>query len=83
MSTTTFEHFQNRRDTAATWTSKNPILLAGELGLETDTDRFKFGDGVTAWNDLGYANGGAIILDAGAPFPDPAPPNGTLVLRLL
>jgi hypothetical protein len=46
---------QNRRDTAANWTSNNPTLAAGELGLETDTTKYKIGDGTTAWNSLAYA----------------------------
>lgn len=47
-----------RRDTAAYWTSKNPVLLLAEPGLETDTGKLKFGDGSTAWNSLAYANFG-------------------------
>jgi len=43
-----------RRDTAANWTSVNPILAEGEVGLETDTSQQKIGDGVTAWNNLPY-----------------------------
>lgn len=81
--TVAFEQFQNRRDTAANWTAKNPILLAGELGLEIDTNLFKFGDGITAWNSLQYAQGGVVVLPAGSPYPNPAPPAGILVLRLL
>jgi hypothetical protein len=46
---------QNRRDIASAWTSANPTLAAGEIGLETDTSKFKIGDGVTAWNSLAYA----------------------------
>lgn len=46
---------QNRRDTASAWTSANPTLAAGEIGLETDTSKFKIGDGTTAWNSLAYA----------------------------
>lgn len=46
---------QNRRDTAANWTANNPTLAAGELGLETDTAKFKMGNGSTAWNSLAYA----------------------------
>ena len=45
---------QMRRDTASNWTSNNPTLAAGEWGLETDTDKFKIGNGSTAWNSLGY-----------------------------
>lgn len=46
---------QNRRDTAANWTSNNPTLAAGEIGYETDTSKFKIGTGSTAWNALAYA----------------------------
>jgi hypothetical protein len=47
---------QLRRDTAANWTSANPTLAAGELGLETDTDQYKIGDGSTAWTSLAYSS---------------------------
>lgn len=46
--------FRIRRDTAANWTSVNPTLELGEPGLETDTRKVKYGDGVTAWNSLAY-----------------------------
>lgn len=42
-----------RRDLKSNWSMKNPILGAGEIGIETDTGAFKIGDGVTAWNLLG------------------------------
>lgn len=45
---------QVRRDTAATWTSTNPTLLAGEIGFETDTLKVKVGTG-SAWNSTSYA----------------------------
>ena len=45
-----------RNDLAANWTSNNPILLSGELGIETDTGYFKIGDSGHNWNDLPYAN---------------------------
>lgn len=47
---------QVRRGTAADWTSVNPVLAAGELGVESDTNLFKFGNGSTAWASLDYAN---------------------------
>ena len=47
---------QFRRGTAAQWTSANTILHAGELGFETNTGKFKLGDGTTAWVDLSYAS---------------------------
>ena len=39
---------------AAVWAELNPILLAGEIGVESDTRRIKVGDGETPWNDLLY-----------------------------
>ena len=45
---------QNRRDTASNWSSVNPTLAQGELGLETDTRKIKVGDGTTAWDSLVY-----------------------------
>ena len=46
-----------RRGTAAQWTASNPILAEGEMGLETDTRKFKVGTGVGAWNSLSYWGG--------------------------
>ena len=43
-----------RGDTAERWLQYNPVLAARELVLETDTDQFKVGDGVTAYVDLPY-----------------------------
>jgi len=48
------ERMQVRRDTAANWTSNNPVLNSGEWGFETDTELFKVGDGTTTWTSLGY-----------------------------
>ena len=48
---------QIRRDPSSLWTMHNPVLAEGEPGFETDTGRFKIGDGVTPWNDLPYASG--------------------------
>jgi len=45
---------KQRRDTAANWTSADPTLLAGELGYESDTGKWKVGDGSTAWTSLAY-----------------------------
>ena len=51
------QRMQQRRDTAANWTSVNPILANGEIGLETDTTprKFKIGNGVSTWTALSYA----------------------------
>ena len=45
-----------RNDIAENWELHNPLLLAGETGVETDTGYFKIGDGEHNWNDLPYAN---------------------------
>lgn len=47
---------QLRRGLAAQWTSANPVLAEGELAVETDTRRFKVGDGITRWNELTYTS---------------------------
>ena len=49
-----------RRDTAANWTTTNPILAAGEPGLETDTGKIKYGNGVSRWNVLEHTGGDAL-----------------------
>jgi hypothetical protein len=48
---------QFRRGTAAEWSAANPTLAIGELGLETDTGRFKVGTGQAVWSALPYASG--------------------------
>lgn len=45
---------QIRRDTSSNWTSANPTLAQGELGVETNTSKVKVGTGSTAWTSLGY-----------------------------
>ena len=62
---------QLRRDIASNWTTNNPILLSGELGIETDTARFKIGNG-GRWNSItsyafkvGEANGVASLGPTG------------------
>lgn len=50
------QYIRHRRDTGANWTAANPVLRAGELGIESDAGslRGKYGDGVTAWTGLPY-----------------------------
>lgn len=45
---------QFRRGTASSW--NNEVLSAGEIGFETDSGKFKIGDGITSWNSLSYAS---------------------------
>jgi len=68
---------QFKRATAARWTSVNPTLAAGELGLETDTFKMKIGNGSTNWVGLPYAN----IGNTGPT--GPAGPTGTGLSRTL
>ena len=58
---------QFRRDTASNWTSNNPTLANGEFAIESDTTKYKIGDGSTAWTSLAYGGLGSIdtaIIDA-------------------
>jgi hypothetical protein len=48
-----------RGGTEAEWTAANPVLMAKECGVTTDTHRLKVGDGTTEWVDLPYADGAA------------------------
>lgn len=50
------KRIQLRNDSPSNWAAANPVLLAGEIGLEIDSarNRMKIGDGTTAWNDLPY-----------------------------
>ncbi len=50
---------QVRRDTAALWTTINPILAEGEFGYERDTGKLKMGDGTSTWTALDYTTFGS------------------------
>ena len=61
---------QMRHDTAANWTTYNPKLLSGEIGIETDTNRMKLGNGTSNWASLPYFpadTGLGSIFDGGTP----------------
>jgi hypothetical protein len=47
---------QVRRGTASEWRIANSTLSAGEWGFETDSKRYKIGDGLTSWNSLPYSS---------------------------
>lgn len=44
----------NKSDTSANWESNNPVLLKGELGVATDLNKVKIGDGTKTWTQLEY-----------------------------
>lgn len=63
--------FKLRRATASAWTTADPVLAAGEPGIETDTARMKVGNGVGVWSALSYidgppSGGGSDIVGAAA-----------------
>jgi hypothetical protein len=60
MSITLTALMKQRYDTAANWTAANPTLLAGEIGIESDTKKWKLGTGSAAWTSLGYIPGLSI-----------------------
>ena len=52
---TIITRIQNKYDTSSEWLLNNPVLLIGEIGFESDTGKFKLGDGITNWENLPYA----------------------------
>ena len=47
--------FQQKIDTAENWANSTIVLLAGEIAIESDTNKFKFGDGKSVFSALPYA----------------------------
>jgi hypothetical protein len=67
---TVAKRLQLRHDTAANWTAANPRLLSGEVGIETDTNRMKIGNGILNWASLPYFpsdSGLGSVFDGGTP----------------
>lgn len=55
------QRVQIRRGTAAEWALRNPVLLPGEIGYESNTNQLKVGDGVAAWAALPYVTATTTI----------------------
>lgn len=70
--------FTVRNDSAEKWESSNPILLKGEIGLENDTNQFKFGDGATPWNELKHVT---LPLNPETPVVESLKINGELLKK--
>lgn len=51
----TYTRIKLRRDIASDWTSLNPTLLAGEIGIDTTNNKIKIGTGSATWTALPYA----------------------------
>jgi len=56
---------QVKRAYALSWATKlaDFVLAAGEIGLEKDTGRIKFGNGVSKWSELLYSDSTEIVDD--------------------
>ena len=57
----TYHRIKPRRDTAANWSSENPVLDDGELGYDTTNKKFKMGNGATAWNSLDFSEDATML----------------------
>ena len=66
---------QHPGGTAAQWAASSRILLAREIGVETDTGYIKVGDGVSTWAELPYANEPIASLAASNDIPLGAEPS--------
>ena len=66
-----YYQIQIRRGTASEWTAANSILAAGELAVETDTNKMKVGNGSTAWASLAYATATPTQLNLKADLASP------------
>ena len=71
---------QQRRGTATQWTNANPILASGEIGWETDTNKFKIGNGLATWATLQYFNDTQDLLDLYVPLTQKGAANGVATL---
>ena len=70
-----------RNDVAAAWTAANPVLMKGEIGIETDTNKFKIGDGITTWSALSYVGTQVEVTGEGEVITGASvSANGTLTL---
>ena len=57
---------QLRRDTLANWTTNNPVLAEGELGVELVSNKFKVGNGTSTWTALSYAGSIGTVTSVAA-----------------
>ena len=70
-----------RNDTATAWSTANPVLMKGEIGIETDTNKFKIGDGIKSWSALSYVGTQVEVTGEGEVITGASvSANGTLTL---
>jgi hypothetical protein len=75
-----FIQFQLRRGSAADWAGANPVLAAGEPGVDLDSRRLKVGDGATPWQMLPYAIGAPVVVLSQSEYDAITPEAGVLYL---
>lgn len=56
------QHIVLTAKSAAEWTAQNPTLLQGELGIESDTQRIKIGNGSLNWANLNYIDANILNM---------------------
>ena len=56
-----------RNDTSVNWSTANPVLQLGELGIDTTEKKIKIGDGSTPWNDLDFSSSKGAEIGTAAP----------------
>lgn len=56
-----------RNDTSENWSTANPVLQLGEIGIDTTENKIKIGDGSTPWNDLDFSSSKGAELKTAAP----------------
>ena len=54
------EHIALTSRSSSDWQALNPVLLKGEIGIESDTLRMKIGNGISDWNVLAYPDAGVM-----------------------
>lgn len=70
-----------RNDTATAWSTANPVLMKGEIGIEIDTNKFKIGDGTKTWSALSYVGTQVEVTGEGEVITGASvSANGTLTL---
>jgi hypothetical protein len=61
--------FQFLKNTSNNWASADTTLREGELGFETNFNRFKIGNNGLSWNKLNYASDSGIVGVAELEYP--------------
>jgi len=55
---------QLRRGSTSEWSTADPVLAQGEIGVDINVNRFKIGTGLTSWNYLDYSAAFDIVIQS-------------------